>query len=193
MQTPIIQSQRDAADAGATHSMYKPSVYQNSLQAVAFPQHLSGYKNPLDPSHKNDKSSYIRYATPKSLTSQQQTTSGTFQHCSCAGLAVHQSECLTLPLLLCCSSYKGNFGPVDDKPVKFRDGMPIDARRVPGKPLMVLSLYHTLYAQCKYTRRSRNRLQLAAHGSVCWFFFIVRCCYFVFATFRRPNRPTQRS
>lgn len=78
---------------GATHSMQKASVYQNSLQAVAFPQHLSGYKNPHDPSHKNDKSAYI-------------------------------------------SSYKGNFGPVDDKPVKFRDGMPIDARRVPGKPLM---------------------------------------------------------
>ena len=48
--------------AGVTETMYKPSVYQNSLQAVAFPQHLSGYKDPLDYSHKSDKSAYIRSA-----------------------------------------------------------------------------------------------------------------------------------
>ena len=50
------------AVAGVTQTMYKPSVYQNSLQAVAFPQHLSGYKDPLDYSHKSDKSAYIRSA-----------------------------------------------------------------------------------------------------------------------------------
>ena len=48
--------------AGVTQTMFKPSVYQNSLQAVAFPQHLSGYKDPLDYSHKSDKSAYIRSA-----------------------------------------------------------------------------------------------------------------------------------
>jgi hypothetical protein len=42
--------------------MYKPGVYQNSLQAVPFPQHLSGYKDPLDCSHKSDKSAFIRSA-----------------------------------------------------------------------------------------------------------------------------------
>ena len=42
--------------------MSKPSIYQNSLQAVPFPQQLSGYKDPLDLSHKSDKSAYIRSA-----------------------------------------------------------------------------------------------------------------------------------
>lgn len=36
-----------------------------------------------------------------------------------------------------CSSYNQAYGPIDDKPVRFRDGIPIDARRVTGKPLMV--------------------------------------------------------
>ncbi len=48
--------------AGTTQTMYKPGVYQNSLQAVPFPQHLSGYKDPLDCSHKSDKSAFIRSA-----------------------------------------------------------------------------------------------------------------------------------
>ena len=48
--------------AGATQTMYKPGVYQNSLQAVPFPQHLTGYKDPLDSSHKSDKSAFIRSA-----------------------------------------------------------------------------------------------------------------------------------
>ncbi len=53
--------------AGATQTMYKPSVYQNSLQAVPFPQHLSGYKDPLDCSHKSDKSAFIRSAADVSV------------------------------------------------------------------------------------------------------------------------------
>ena len=40
--------------------MVKPSVYQNSLQAVPFPQQLSGYKDPQDVSHRSDKSAFIR-------------------------------------------------------------------------------------------------------------------------------------
>ncbi|KAL3137686.1 hypothetical protein ABBQ38_004959 [Trebouxia sp. C0009 RCD-2024] len=78
---------------GATQTMFKSSVYQNSLQAVPFPQQLSGYKDPQDMSHRSDKSAFI-------------------------------------------SSYNRAYGPIDDKPVRFRDGMPIDARRVSGKPLM---------------------------------------------------------
>lgn len=47
-----------------------------------------------------------------------------------------------MPVSKCCSSYKQAYGPIDDKPVKFRDGMPIDARRISGKPLMVFHLSH---------------------------------------------------
>ncbi|DBA91651.1 TPA: hypothetical protein ACH3X1_003254 [Trebouxia sp. C0004] len=90
---PLLHKQTPVSRKGATQTMYKSSVYQNSLQAVPFPQHLSGYKDPLDCSHKSDKSAFI-------------------------------------------SSYNRAYGPIDDKPVKFRDGMPIDARRISGKPLM---------------------------------------------------------
>ena len=48
--------------AGATQTMVKPSVYQNSLQAVPFPQQLTGYKDPQDASHRSDKSAFIRSA-----------------------------------------------------------------------------------------------------------------------------------
>lgn len=48
--------------AGATQTMAKPSVYQNSLQAVPFHQQLSGYKDPQDAFHRSDKSAFIRSA-----------------------------------------------------------------------------------------------------------------------------------
>jgi hypothetical protein len=38
----------------------------------------------------------------------------------------------------CCSSYSKHYASIDDKPIQFReDGLPISARMVPGKPLMV--------------------------------------------------------
>ena len=51
--------------------MHKSTVYQNSLQAVPFPQHLTGYKDPLDFSHKRDKSAFIRSAAPAFAKHQQ--------------------------------------------------------------------------------------------------------------------------
>lgn len=93
LKAPVLHKHSPVSRKGATQTMYKPGVYQNSLQAVPFPQHLTGYKDPLDCSHKSDKSAFI-------------------------------------------SSYNRAYGPIDDKPVKFRDGMPIDARRISGKPLM---------------------------------------------------------
>ena len=39
-----------------------------------------------------------------------------------------------------CSSYRRHFSSADDKPIQFReDGLPISARRVAGKALMVRS------------------------------------------------------
>ena len=54
--------------AGATQTMFKPSVYQNALQAVPFPQPLTGYKDPEDESHRSDKSAFIRSAVVLCLT-----------------------------------------------------------------------------------------------------------------------------
>lgn len=93
LKSPTLLTHSPLTRKGTTQTMHKSTVYQNSLQAVPFPQYLTGYKDPLDFSHKRDKSAFI-------------------------------------------SSYKTSYGPIDDKPVKFRDGMPIDARRITGKPLM---------------------------------------------------------
>jgi hypothetical protein len=38
----------------------------------------------------------------------------------------------------CCSSYSKHYASIDDKPTQVReDGLPISARMVPSKPLMV--------------------------------------------------------
>lgn len=61
---PVHDLQITRHRKGVTQTMYKPSVYQNSLQAVAFPQHLSGYKDPLDYSHKSDKTATTEHMAP---------------------------------------------------------------------------------------------------------------------------------
>lgn len=91
--------------------------------------------------------------------------------------------------MLSCSSYKGNFGPVDDKPVKFRDGMPIDARRVPGKPLMVGTSAN--HMECSHT--SPNPIKYSMHirlSSSLLYALSMHARLMTFCMFRRQSRPT---
>lgn len=156
VQRPVVQAQ---ARGGRTNTMARPGVYQNVLMAVMHAHAATGFKDPSDPcnSHFKRRSDMRRGAAPVCATSRSRSLvpPASTLAATDAAAAVRQRRR--------SSSYSQHYASMDHRPIQFReDGLPISARRVPGRPLMVRArapgplpaLPRPSYALCRLRRHA---------------------------------------